>query len=260
MLKKDFIRLSARTQLVENSPLRRIDPRVKLAIGLSSSLVIMLPLERLVAFMVAYLVFLAWARLLPTAARQVWRLRWLLLVLFILDVWLVNLELAVAITLRLALLAGVFSLLVATTTPRELSLALESLRLPYRFAFSLGLAFQSLGLIEDEWWMIQEAQRARSLEGGGLLAKGNARATRISLLQRLSAWSVLTRRIGDLVALTVPAIVLTTKRAWMITEAAYARGFDSPRRVPYQSLKISARDWICLAGVLLLIAGLFLWR
>lgn len=37
-------------------------------------------------------------------------------------------ELAALVTLRLALLAGVFILLFATTTPRELSQALESLR------------------------------------------------------------------------------------------------------------------------------------
>ncbi len=77
----------------------------------------MLPLGRLV-ISALYTVFLGWARLLPSAARQVWRLRWLLLILFILDVWLINLQLAVAVTLRLVLLAGVFSLLVATTTPR----------------------------------------------------------------------------------------------------------------------------------------------
>jgi energy-coupling factor transporter transmembrane protein EcfT len=93
-------------------------------------------------FLAGYMVFLAWARLLSQAVRQAWRLRWFLAFLFALDFILVGWELAVLVTLRLALLAGVFILLFATTTPRELSQALESLRLPYRDAFSFGLAFQ----------------------------------------------------------------------------------------------------------------------
>lgn len=64
--------------LVQASPLRRADPRTKLALCLCASLAVMLPLERLAAFMVIYTVLLLWARLLPEAARQVWRLKWVL--------------------------------------------------------------------------------------------------------------------------------------------------------------------------------------
>lgn len=225
--------------LVESSPLRRVDPRVKLAIGLCASLAVMLPIERLAIFSVVYLLILLWARLLPTAARQVWRIRWLLVILFVMDVWLVDLELAVAVTLRLVLLACVFSLLVATTTPRELSLALESLRLPYRYAFSLGLAFQSLSLMDEEWRMIEEAQHARGVWPAS------------------KDWRQLLRQTRNLVAFTVPAIVLTTKRAWMITEAAYARGFDSPHRRPSRLLSFRLGDWLLLGGVVLVIGLLF---
>ncbi len=76
--------------------------------------------------------------------------------------WLISLELAVTVTLRIAMLAGVFTLLFATTTPAEFTLALENLGLPYRYAFSLGLAFQSLTLLEEEWNGILEAQRSRA--------------------------------------------------------------------------------------------------
>lgn len=118
--------------LVEASPLRRADPRTKLALCLCASLAVMLPLERLAAFMVIYTVLLLWARLLPEAARQAWRLKWVLSLLFLGDWLLVGLDLAVIITLRLILLAGVFALFFATTTPSELRLALEWLQVPYR--------------------------------------------------------------------------------------------------------------------------------
>ena len=232
---------SQRMVLVENSPLRQVDPRTKLAIALCASLAVMLPLERMLTFMALYAVVLLWARLLPEAARQVWRLKWVLIVLFILDWLLVDLNLAIVVSLRLILLAGVFTLFFATTTASELGLALESLRVPYRYAFSLSLAFQSIGLLEEEWGNIREAQRARgvfSVESG---------------IRKLL------KSVRDLIALTVPAVVTTTKRAWSMTEAAYARGFDSPHRKPYRQLRFCWYDWILLAVTAAMTALMF-WR
>ena len=215
--------------LVEDSPLRRTDPRTKLALSLCASLAVMLSLEKLAAFMVLYVVLLLWARLLPEAARQVWRLKWVFLVLFVVDWIFVSIDLAVIITLRLTLLAGAFTLFFSTTTPGELRLALEWMRVPYRYAFSLSLAFQSINLLAEEWHAIYEAQRSRGAFVG--------RSRRFSL------------RVKDWVALTVPAIVLTTRRAWAITEAACARGFDSPHRRPYRRLAMGWLDWGLVAGI-----------
>lgn len=228
--------------LVESSPLRRADPRTKLALSLCASLAVMLTLEKLVVFMALYALLLLWARLLPEAARQVWRLKWVLLVLFVADWLLVSLDLAVLITLRLILLAGAFALFFATTTPGELRLALEWFRLPYRYAFSLALAFQSVGLLDNEWRAILEAQRAR----GAWVVK--------------SGWRDLMGRLRDLVALSVPAIVMTTKRAWAMNEAAYARGFDSPHRRPYHRLAMGWLDWVLLAVTAAVIAALLIWK
>jgi biotin transport system permease protein len=228
--------------LVEDSPLRRADPRTKLALSLCASLAVMLSLEKLAAFMILYALLLLWARLLPAAARQVWRLKWVLLVLFVVDWVFVSLDLAAIITLRLVLLAGAFSLFFATTTPSELRLALEQLRVPYRYAFSLSLAFQSVGLLDEEWRAIREAQRARGA------------------WSQPAGWRDLAARVRDLVALAVPAVVLTTKRAWAMTEAAYARGFDSPHRRPYRHLALGRLDWLLLVGTLAVAAILLLWR
>lgn len=229
--------------LVETSPLRRVDPRTKLALSLCTSLAVMLPLEKLVAFLGLYALLLLWARLLPAAARQVWRLKWVLIVLFVADWVFVSLDLAVIITLRLILLAGAFAFFFSTTTPAELRLALEWVRVPFRYAFSISLAFQSVGLLDDEWRTIREAQQAR----GAWSSEG-------------SSWKEAIRRTGDLVALAVPAVVLTTKRAWSMTEAAYARGFDSPHRRPYRQLAMQWLDWVLLAGTVVVAAALLLWR
>jgi energy-coupling factor transporter transmembrane protein EcfT len=214
-----------------------------LALSLCASLAVMLPVERILAFMSLYILLLVWARLLSEAAQQVWRLKWVLIILFILDWVLVGPDLAVIITLRIVLLAGAFAIFVRTTTPGEFRLALEWLHVPYAYAFSVSLAFQSVGLLDEEWRAIREAQRARgawSFEWNG--------------------WRQAISQVGELVALTVPAIVLTTKRAWALTEAAYARGFDSPHRRPYRRLRMQRVDWLLLAATVLVSIVLIAWR
>jgi len=225
--------------LFENSPLRRVDPRTKLFISIAISFVVMLPENKLLLFIGFYALFILWARLLVPTLQQLWRMKWILLLLFLLDWWLIGLEHAVTICTRLALLTGVFTLFFSTTTTRELGLALERLRIPYRYAFSLSLAFQSIGILDDEWRTIREAQ----------LSRGAYRQA--SSLRRFIA------QVRDLVSLTVPAIVLTTKRAWSITEAAYARGFDGPNRKSYHTLAYTWLDGILLAAVIAVIITLY---
>jgi len=235
-------RRSGRVAFISDSPFRRVDPRTKLLLSLGASLAIMYPLQKLMIFMLIYAIFLAWGHLLIEAGRQVWRLKWVLLVLFCIDWWVVGPDLAVSVVLRLIFLAGAFAFFFSTTTTTELRLALEWLRVPYRYAFSISLAFQSVGYLEEQWQMILEAQQSR----GAWSPDGS----RTNIL----------RRVREMVALTVPAIVLTTKRAWAVTEAAYARGFDSPHYRPYQALKMSRLDLILLALMGFIGAGLVLWK
>jgi energy-coupling factor transport system permease protein len=231
-----------RLVLVASSPLLSADPRMKLVLSLTLSLAVMMPLQRLLVGMALYALLLLWARLLPAAVRQIWRLKWVLLVMFVVDWVLISTELAVMVALRVVLLAGAFALFFATTTPGELRLALEWMRVPYRYAFSVSLAFQSVTLLDEEWRAIREAQKAR-----GAWAP-------------LSGWRNLDGQVRDLVALAVPAIVMTTKRAWAMTEAAYARGFDSPSRKPWRRLAMRRLDWLLLGMATTLSAVLLLWR
>jgi energy-coupling factor transporter transmembrane protein EcfT len=50
--------------------------------------------------------------------------------------------------------------------------------------------------------------------------------------------------------------VLTTKQAWAVTEAAYARGFDAPYRRPYQQLAMKQRDWLVLSITIFIIMAI----
>jgi energy-coupling factor transporter transmembrane protein EcfT len=228
--------------LVESSFLRAIDPRIKLAMSFCASLIVLLPLEKLLVSSALYFIFIAWARLLRTTTNHIWRIRWLLIVLFIFDWGFFGLSLAFAVTLRLILLVGTFALVVSTTTPTEFQNALAGLHIPYRYAFSLGIAFESLAYLEGAWNGIREAQHARGIQ------------------PLHDASESLLDRIRGLVALTGPAFVLATKRAWAINEAAYSRGFDSPNRRTYQPLKLKAIDWMLLIGTAVLASLLLNWR
>lgn len=228
--------------IIEDSPLRHFDPRTKLALSLSTSLAVMLPLEQLAVAVVIYAGLIIWAKVYPQALKQLWRLKWLLLGLFIIDWVVVSLELATSVTLRISLLASTFSLFFSTTTPAEFRLALESFGFPYRYAFSLSLAFQNLAEFDRETRLIRESQRSR---GAWQPAEG---------------WKKIIQFTRDLVSLTVPAIVMTTKRAWTTTEAAYVRGFNSPKRRPYQKLSMSSKDWLLIAISVLIGVALVVWR
>lgn len=225
-----------------SSPLNGVDARVKIGLSLALSLAVMLPAHQLLAVLAADLLLLAWARLLAVAGRILWRLKWALLLLFAFDWWLVSFDLAVVVGLRMILLALSFAIVFATTKPEEFCLALEWLRMPYRYAFSLSVAVHSLGLIEREWRALIEAQRAR---GAWKPARG---------------WRGLPQAARDLVALSVPAVVMTAHQAWSLTEAAYARGFDSPARRPYRRLHMNRTDWLLTLLVLALLGALAFWR
>jgi len=217
-------------RLVDDSRLRQFDPRVRLALPLCASLLVMVPVSQLLLFFVGYAVLFQWAGLAQVAWQRLWRLKWALLFIFVIDWMIVDLALAAQVTLRVMLLASAFIFVVYTTTPGELRLVLAWLRIPYRYAFSLSLAFQSVTLLADEWQMIQEAQQARGA-WEPLQWRG---------------WRDLVPQVRQLIVLVVPAIVLTAKRAWTMTEAAHARGFDAPHRRPYRQLAMQQRDWLLL--------------
>lgn len=229
-------------QLREDSPLRKVDPRIKLALTIALATAVMLPIERLAIFLVAVVGLLAVARLLPDAGRQAWRMMPVLVLLFILDWLFIGLAFAVLITLRFLLLVIISVLLVSTTTPEEFRLALVSCGVSHRYAFVLSLAFQSVPLLQGEWRAIWEAQRARGL------------------LPERRGWRALPARVNDWVALVVPAVVLTARRAWALTEAAHARGFDSPHHLRYRTLRIGWQDWALLGGAVVGIGMLILIR
>ncbi|MEA4812020.1 MAG: energy-coupling factor transporter transmembrane component T [Anaerolineaceae bacterium] len=200
---------------------RNLDPRVKMLVALALVMLTFLKPPALYLLVSCYFVFIVLNGLLFDLLQFLRKKAWIFLVIFALDVLIVNLAHGVAVLMRILLLASSFLIVTRSTEANELVAALNSLGLPYRMAFAIGIAFGSIGLYEEQWRAIKEAQLARSSEPKALKDK-------------LFRW----------ISLLIPSIVLTTHRAWGLTEAAHARGLDSPERVSYTKKPMKARDWL----------------
>ncbi|HVO22325.1 MAG TPA: energy-coupling factor transporter transmembrane component T [Candidatus Margulisiibacteriota bacterium] len=234
-----------RPLVVQDSFLRQIDPRTKIALAVATSAAAGLPLPSLALVAACFVGLLVVADVARPAAAQLWRGRLWFAVLFLLDWVFVSLAFAALITLRLALLTSSCILIFATTTPDELRLAGERLGLPPRLAFAFATAFGSLGLMEREWRGILEAQQARGIE---------------SAPARTHWWELRGADLTRVAALVMPAIVLATQHAWAISEAAAARGFESPERRAYRVLRLRPVDHALLAATALVLGTSFLLR
>lgn len=145
------------------------------------------------------------------------------------------------IVLRIVTAASAFFLLTLTTTPEELCNALSWYRLPYRFAFAIALAFRHVSLTIEQLRLVRESHRLR-----GLSLAPSSRSPKALL-----AWA------RSSAGLLVPVFVMTTRRAWEITEAASARGFDSPDRSVRRKLRFKATDLAVGAVCVLFLVSLF---
>jgi energy-coupling factor transporter transmembrane protein EcfT len=231
--------------IAADSFLRRVDPRTKVVLSLAASAAVALPLMPLALFGACFGGLLAAAGLAPQAMAQLWRGRLWLAVLFLLDWIFVGLNFAALITLRLALLTSACILVFATTTPDELRVAGERCGLSPRLAFVFATAFHSLALVEREWHAIIEAQKARGIDVRDF---------------ETSRWRLRREDLTSVAALVVPAIVLAAQRAWSISEAAAARGFESPLRRPYRALHLGALDHALLITTAVVLGGSLLLR
>jgi energy-coupling factor transporter transmembrane protein EcfT len=104
------------------------------------------------------------------------------------------------------------------------------MRVPARLAFAFAAAYRFLRLLDSEWREIVEAQQARGI------------------VIRAPSWRAPRQSLARAMAIMVPAVVLTTQRAWSITEAAAARGFESPGRRSSRRLRLSRVDHFLLTA------------
>jgi len=144
-------------------------------------------------------------------------------------------ETALGLTVRFLVLITSFSIFFLTTSPDDLSLALEKARIPYEFNFAFITAIRFVPVLADEAQSIIDAQRSRGLE----LDKGNFLV-----------------KIQNYIPILLPLIINSIRRSLELAEAMESRAFGSTKnRTNLYELKMKNTDYAVLIMCLLLLAG-----
>lgn len=141
-------------------------------------------------------------------------------------------NLALAITLRVLAVALPALVLFATTDPTDLADALAQLwRLPARFVIGALAAIRMLGLMRQDWHMLRLARRARGVADSG----GPVRA-----LMRLGSQAM-------------ALLTIAVRRGSLLATAMEARAFDAPvTRTRARQAHFHGRDYLFIAGAVLI--------
>lgn len=131
-----------------------------------------------------------------------------------------GLELAAAMAIKLVTFLAIGTLFLSTTTIEEFSHALIQIGVPYRFGFTITLAFRLVPVFVDSAITVVQAQRSRGFD----FERGN-----------------LIERVRRYVPVIVPVFIGALRRADGMAMALEARGFQ--RRTPRTSFRRYRMTW-----------------
>ena len=245
--------------LDRNTPLHRLDPRVKL-FGLLAAFLVLLSFNHPAYIAALALALLAIAHL-GGALINLWRLRALLLILFLFSaiLWPImvrgsteiarlgplsltreSLLYGLAVGLRLDTMVAAGLVFLSTTRVEEFTTGLRRLGLPFPVSFALSLAFRFVPTFADSAYTIIQAQKSRGLDldSGGLFT-----------------------RLRRHLPLLIPAIVCAIRSTDLLAMALESRGFGSSGpRTDYLELRPRAADYLMLLALVSAIAAAIYWR
>jgi len=131
---------------------------------------------------------------------------------------------SISMAFRFIVLMSSFSLFFLTTSPDDLSLALEQSHIPYEFCFAFTTAIRFVPVLAIEAQTIMDAQRSRGLE----LDKGN-----------------FLKRIRNYIPILIPLIVGAIRRSLELAEAMESRAFGAKKkRTNLYRLQLKRSDYI----------------
>lgn len=231
-----------------DTPIHRLDPRVKLLISMSFLVMALIfseywrgMLTVSTAIILTQLVLLQLAksaRYMLTTIRGAIPLVVLVFLLSLIGVLESAASLgelvyrASASSIRFLAFLTSFNIFFLTTSPDEFGQLLLKLRIPYVYSFTFVAAVRLAPVIADEAQEIIDAQRSRGVE----FEKGNP-----------------FRRMRALVGLFVPLLINSLRRAYEMAEALEVKCFGvSQKRTAYREMRATRRD--VLAALVVLVA------
>jgi energy-coupling factor transport system permease protein len=136
-------------------------------------------------------------------------------------------EFSVVIGLRMAMMTGLFILLLATTRIQDLTASLvRQLRVPYQYAFMVTASLRFIPDLLAEIKAVQEAQACRGYSGQGSVA----------------------RRLRNYLTIVQPLVLRSVARSETMAMSLELRGFSASRAVGYgTSIALGGRDYLALA-------------
>ena len=237
-----------------DSPIHRLDPRVKFVVSCVIFVLVLLftELTMLILLLFAQIPLILFARIQREWIRSLRGSLVLISLIFFTNLivgFFSNsyrltsqvLTFSASMAMRFIALMSSFSIFFLTTSPDDLSMALQESHVPYEFSFAFTTAVRFVPVLANEAQSIIDAQRSRGLE----LDRGN-----------------LFQRIRSRMAILIPLLSNSLDRTVQIAEAMESRAFGhGERRTFYHQIKLSKVDfWILMGSVLPLALGIFmLW-
>lgn len=226
-----------------DSPIHRLDPRVKALYILVMSIIsiIYYSLIAMLTIFISTIPLIAIARVHREWIRSLRGALFLASLIVVINtiagylsegftLTMETLSYASSMGLRFLTFTSIFSIFFLTTTPEDLSLALEKLRVPYDYCFAFTSAIRFVPDLALEIQTVIDAQRSRGLE----LEKGN-----------------IIRRIRNYIPILIPVFIRSFTRSIELAEAMEARGYGaSEKRTSIYELNMKNSDYT-IASILL---------
>ncbi len=132
----------------------------------------------------------------------------------------------IAMTLRVMCIVSPFAVILSTTQPRDIIMALvEKLHVPYDYAFLFTTTLRFMPVIGAEVNTISEAQRARAYPTEG--------------------WNPI-RKLKALIPLSLPIVFIAIEKADRLGLCMDLRGYGSKERTYLHTFELGPADWIAL--------------
>ena len=138
-----------------------------------------------------------------------------------------------AMSLRMIALVSVLPVILTTTQPRDIVMALvENLRVPYDYAFMFTTALRFMPIILSEVSTISQAQRSRAYATEG--------------------WNPI-RKLQAFAPIALPIVFIAIEKADRLGLCMELRGYGSANRTYLRILSLKLMDWAAMAFMILVV-------
>lgn len=138
----------------------------------------------------------------------------------------------IAMVLRMICIVSPFSVILATTQPRDIIMALvNTLHVPYDYAFLFTTTLRFIPVITAEVATISQAQRSRAYDA-------------------IEGWNPV-RKIMALAPISLPIVFIAIEKADRLGLCMDLRGYGSKGRTYLREFSLGALDWIAIVAMVI---------